>query len=86
MLIFPDHFDAADRAFIGSYEGGENLPQGALIDGYITVIAFTDPDTGQQRWFGHPRMSGQSVSHSVGLLEMMKWQLIKGNDQGYYDE
>lgn len=83
MLIFPDHFDAADRAFISSYEGGSNLPEGALIDGYVTMVAFTDPETGQARWFGHPRMAGQAVSHTVGLLEMMKWQLIRENHDGY---
>lgn len=80
MLIFPDFFDEDDRNFITSYEGGAYLPEGALIDGYVTVISYTNPQTGAQCWFGHQRTGG-SVSTTVGLLEMMKWQVLCENHE-----
>lgn len=63
----PDWKDPSEAIFA-------ELPDGSLVDGYMAVVSYTDPD-GERRWFLAHELD-LPVSWCVGLLELAKLQVI----------
>lgn len=72
-IRYPENFDEPDRQFLNSIH---SIPDGALVDGYIVVVSFVDPDTGASRW-QLVNNADLPVSQSVGLIELAKLELLQ---------
>lgn len=72
-----ESFDDADRAFLASFAppDGSRIPDGAIVEGIITVVSFIEPVDGGQLWFVHAN-SDLPLTQMVGLLDMAKLRLI----------
>lgn len=60
---YPDEADEADRAYIDSFS---SLPDGAFVEGLVSVVSYVTPD-GQGAWAVHTNCD-LPASQAIGLL------------------
>ena len=75
--IYPPEYDEADRTWLESFIPGK-MPDGAIIQGYMLVVSYIDPETGQSKWFSHTPME-VSISSCLGLMQMASFDMMIQN-------
>jgi hypothetical protein len=53
----------------------DQVPDGAIIEGYMMVVSYADPETGESMWLLNHQLDAP-VSTGVGLLELAKLELV----------
>lgn len=79
--------DEHDKAFIAGFmeENGGSIPAGAVVEGFISLISWVNPD-GTLGWRLYNALD-RPTSTVVGLLEMAKFDYMRfatdsGEDDG----
>lgn len=73
---YPEHADAADRAYLDSIPG---IPDGSFVQGLIGVVSFVQPD-GTNSWKLVYDFDGP-VSQGIGLLHMAAVEMMARTPQ-----
>lgn len=61
-----------DLAWLASFT---SIPDGAVFDGFVSVISWMDPTTGESHWRHYHNMD-RPISQIVGLLDMAKFDML----------
>lgn len=75
--------DDCDIKFIDSFReenGGCTIPANSLVDGFITIISWMEPD-GSKGWKLYHALD-RPTSTVVGLLEMAKFEYLRDASEG----
>lgn len=75
--IYPPDYDEADRAWLDSFIPAK-MPDGAIIQGYMLVVSFINPETGESCWFAHRPMDAP-ISSCLGLMQMASFDMMIQN-------
>lgn len=82
----PDEFmDEADIAWVNQFLecNGGKIPDGSVIDGFISIISWTDPD-GNMQWRSYNTLN-RPLSMILGLLTMCGHSMMMDNTQRIED-
>lgn len=69
-----DYMDEADRQWLAAFN---DIPEGAIVEGFVSVISWINPDGS----LGHRAYHclNRPLSHVVGLLEMTQFKMMFDN-------
>lgn len=61
--------DEADQQWVAAFQGGDEptIPTDAIIEGFVSVITYIDPESGKTKWVAYNTVS-EDKTRVVGLL------------------
>lgn len=71
--------DEVDQAWVSEFkgEGSKSIPEGAIIEGFISIIKWINPD-GSHDWRSYNTIDAP-LSHILGLLQMAGFAMMQDN-------
>ena len=75
-----DKLPPEDEAWLANF-GDKRIPENAMHDGFIAIISWINPETGDQEWTTYNNMD-RPLSFILGLMQMAAWQLCAENSPG----